>query len=97
MGTLEELVKQTASAFEVVLKGASDRASSELEQWGRVVSQGDAMFVTLEEEARLQEFLKWALQCGLAIERVTPRKATIEELFVREATEAGETGEGADG
>jgi hypothetical protein len=56
---------------------------------GSVRDSPDGLLFELPAQADVDAFLKAALAQGASILSVTPRRESLEDLFVRQATEGG--------
>jgi ABC-2 type transport system ATP-binding protein len=85
-GVLRELLDAGARWSEVVLAGATPALGKTLEGLGAKVTElGASVVVEVEGEARTRDVLKHALDAGAHVESVTPKRETLEDVFVRKA------------
>ena len=85
-GTLRELLAEGKRGHEVTIAGASGAlrlAIAPLASHTREV--GDALVMEVEGDSAARAILERALADGARIESVTPKRETLEDLFVREA------------
>ena len=91
-GKLTELLRRDARRTEITLGGdfaALERALTEEGLDVRVV--GGTLVVLVEGAEALAALLGRALAAGVAVEQVTPRHETLEDLFLREAIASGDS------
>jgi ABC-2 type transport system ATP-binding protein len=89
-GRLGDLLRRDVRRTDVVLSGAPDALLDELRSSGHTVRPvGERVVLEIEGEAKVPEVLKAALEAGATVTEVMPRHETLEELFVREAIDAG--------
>jgi len=83
IGPLDDLLKDDSGTMELVMNGKKDVLDEFLEKWdGRGERIGEkARFITksVEEKDRL---LKKALEIGLSVESLSPRRSSLEEIFM---------------
>ena len=91
-GKLRELLRGEVLRTEITLGDASEGLEEKLRAAGhgtqRVVGE---LVVAVEGAANVAEVLKAALDAGAEVLEVTPRKETLEDLFVRRAIGSGES------
>jgi ABC-2 type transport system ATP-binding protein len=90
VGPLAELLTARLLSTEVCLRRGVGHIP-ELPEGGKVRQTPDGMLVDLPEGADVDAFLKAALGSGSNILSVTPRRESLEDLFVRQASEKGAT------
>ncbi len=86
-GTLGELLRKEIRAVEVELGGVGEGLRAELAANAAVTTaamQANLM-VTVQGEDEAQEVITAALGAGARVVSVTPRRETLEDLFVRKA------------
>lgn len=82
-GTLDEL---TGGAIEVELRagGLTPELRAGLERWGRVTwADGVRLTLTVEHEEALPAIADWLVDGGARLYALSPRRLSLEELFVR--------------
>ncbi|MEZ4392725.1 MAG: ABC transporter ATP-binding protein [Polyangiales bacterium] len=86
-GTLDSLLRKEIRAVEVELGEVSDALRDALVATAglRVGALNGKVLVTVEGEDGLQSALRAALEAGASVRSVTPRRETLEDLFVRKA------------
>ena len=84
VGPLSELLTARLLSTEVCLRlGAA--GLPELPQGARKIESPDGLLVDLPEGADVDAFLRAALAANCSVTSVTPRRESLEDLFVREA------------
>jgi ABC-2 type transport system ATP-binding protein len=85
-GALNELLAEGKRRSEVTLAGASDGLRIALAPVASVMRQvGDALVMEVEGDAAVRTVVERALAAGARLQSVTPKRETLEDLFVREA------------
>lgn len=84
VGPLSELLTARLLSTEVGLSGGADRLPTPPEH-ATVRQTPDGLLVDLPEGTDVNAFLKAALDGGATVLSVTPRRESLEDLFVREA------------
>jgi ABC-2 type transport system ATP-binding protein len=85
-GTLRELLVQNKRRSEVVVAGASDALREALAPAATTIRDaGGALVLDVEGDAAVRTVVEHALAQGARIESITPKRETLEDLFVREA------------
>jgi ABC-2 type transport system ATP-binding protein len=85
-GKLSELLKNETSRTEVAIANATDEAKKALEAAGFAGrTMGDSFVVEAEGNDAMRKVLDVAHDCGALVRSVTPKRETLEELFVRRA------------
>ncbi len=85
-GVLGELLDAKARISEITITPPNAELRAALENMGLAPRQvADALIVDVEGEARAREVLASALERGVTIQSVTPKRETLESLFVRRA------------
>lgn len=87
-GTLAEL---TGGALEVDIRvtGFSADMQEGLSRWGNVVWMDDARLrMQIEKEELLPEVARWLVEHGARLYELSPRRISLEELFIRALGEA---------
>lgn len=86
-GTLDSLLRKEIRAVEVELGEVSDTLRDALGATAglHVGALNGKVLVTVEGEDGLQATLRAALEAGASVRSVTPRRETLEDLFVRKA------------
>ena len=85
-GSLRELLHEGKRRSEVTVTGAGEALAAEL---GAVVDStrrvGDALVMEVSGEAAVKTVVEKVLAAGAHLQSVTPKRETLEDLFVREA------------
>ncbi|HEX2657348.1 MAG TPA: ABC transporter ATP-binding protein, partial [Polyangia bacterium] len=89
VGRLAALLSPRILSTEVVLKPAADGALPALPDGARRLPAADDVAVELPADANVDAFLRAALAAGGAVLSVTPRRESLEDLFVRQAVTPG--------
>lgn len=85
-GRLQDLLKSESTRAEVALATAGDAARTALDQAGFPGKQmGELWVIETEGDAALDRVLALARESGATVRSVTPKRETLEELFVRRA------------
>jgi ABC-2 type transport system ATP-binding protein len=85
-GALHELLAEGKRRSEVTIGGASEHLRSALSAMARVTrAVGDVLVMEVEGEASVRDVVQRALAEGARLESVTPKRETLEDLFVRRA------------
>ncbi len=85
-GKVRELLRSEVRRIEVTLGDASDALVRELTSQGAAPSRvGEHLVVEVEGETNIPKVLKSALESGARVIEVTPRRETLEDLFMRRA------------
>ncbi len=85
-GKLSELLKSESARTEVAISDASDETKKALEAAGfEGRTMGDAFVVDAEGNDAMRKVLDVARDTGALVRSVTPKRETLEELFVRQA------------
>jgi len=90
-GRLTDLLKREVKRTDIALAPVSDELEQKCEALGAVTRRlSDRLLVEVEGEERRNELVRAVIELGATVLEVTPRHETLEDLFVREALEAGE-------
>jgi ABC-2 type transport system ATP-binding protein len=85
-GALHELLAAGKRRSEVTIGGASEDLRSLLSPLARVTRfVGDILVMEVEGDAPLRDVVQRALAEGARLESITPKRETLEDLFVRQA------------
>ncbi|EYF00788.1 ABC transporter, ATPase subunit [Chondromyces apiculatus DSM 436] len=85
-GSLRQLLRGEVLRTDITLAHASDALKSALEEAGaRVTRRADVTVVEVEGDARVRDTLEMALRSDAQVIEVTPRRETLEDLFLRDA------------
>jgi ABC-2 type transport system ATP-binding protein len=85
-GSIRQLLRGDVLRTDVILAGAPEPLLTELEALGlKAGRRADVVVVEVEGEARVKEVLERALAAGAQVVEVTPRRETLEDLFLRRA------------
>ncbi|MEI8255837.1 MAG: ABC transporter ATP-binding protein [Deltaproteobacteria bacterium] len=89
-GRLDELLKPDVRLVEIELAGVTDALRAELVARGcKVAPMGANVMFSTEGEASVDAVLDAARSAGARVASVTPRRETLEDLFVRNALVSG--------
>lgn len=91
-GLLDDLMGGRVEETEVVIEGLGDQASALLEEFGSLKQTGNRVLVTLPEGQDPTVLLKRAIDAGGRIVSVTPRRKSLEEIFMAQ-TQGARTGD----
>jgi ABC-2 type transport system ATP-binding protein len=92
-GRLVDLLKRDVRRTDVALSGAGSELLERFSAAGHGVrTLGERVVVEIEGESKVAEVLRAALDAGARVSEVIPRHETLEDLFVREAIDAGAEG-----
>ena len=85
-GSLRELLAEGKRRSEVTVGGFSDPLRQSLAPIAKVTRQvGDSLVMEVEGDAAVRAVVERVLADGARLESVTPKRETLEDLFVREA------------
>jgi ABC-2 type transport system ATP-binding protein len=85
-GAIRQLLRGNVLRTDVILAGAPEALLEELAALGlKAGRRAEVMVVEVEGEARVKEVLDRALAAGAQVVEVTPRRETLEDLFLRRA------------
>jgi ABC-2 type transport system ATP-binding protein len=85
-GRLQDLLKSEHARSEVALAAPDEAARKALDEAGFPgKSMGDAYVIEIEGDAALRRVIDVAHEHGAKVRSVTPKRETLEELFVRRA------------
>jgi ABC-2 type transport system ATP-binding protein len=85
-GALHELLVEGKRRSEVTIGGASEDLRSALAPMAHVTrAVGDVIVMEVEGDGSVREVVQRALAAGARLESVTPKRETLEDLFVRRA------------
>ena len=85
-GKVRELLRSEVRRIEVTLGDANEDLVRELKDQGAAPSRvGEHLVVEVEGESNIPKVLKSALANGARVIEVTPRRETLEDLFMRRA------------
>jgi ABC-2 type transport system ATP-binding protein len=92
-GRLVDLLKRDVRRTDVVLSGADASLVERFSAAGHGLRiLGERVVIEIEGESKVADVLRAALDAGASVHEVTPRHETLEDLFVREAIDAGAEG-----
>jgi ABC-2 type transport system ATP-binding protein len=90
-GVLRELLGAGRRRSEITLGGASDALREALSGMGHVArALGDALVLEVEGDEAVRRVVERALADGARLEGLTPKRETLEDLFVRRALRESE-------
>jgi ABC-2 type transport system ATP-binding protein len=89
VGRLAELLSPRVLSTEVVLKPAASGSVPALPAGARRLTGADDVVLELPADANVDAFLRAALALGAVVLSVTPRRESLEDLFVRQAVAPG--------
>jgi ABC-2 type transport system ATP-binding protein len=85
-GSLHELLAEDKRHSEVTIAGASEALRRALEPMANATRElGDALVMEVEGDAAVRLVIERALAGGARLRSVSPKRETLEDLFVREA------------
>ncbi len=86
-GRLDELLRKEIRAVEIELQGGGDGLAAAIDAvpGAKRSDLRDRVVVSVEGESRVDDVLAAALAHGARVHSVTPRRETLEDLFVRNA------------
>ncbi|AUX45597.1 ABC transporter ATP-binding protein [Sorangium cellulosum] len=85
-GAIRQLLRGDVLRTDITLAGATDALLAQLAAMGFATSRrGDVALVDVQGEAHVQKVLEQSLAAGAQIVEVTPRRETLEDLFMRRA------------
>jgi ABC-2 type transport system ATP-binding protein len=85
-GTMNELLGAGDRRSEVALRDVPPEVRESLAKLGHVIKElGKGIAVEVEGDERMKEVLELALANGARVEHVTPKRETLEDIFVRRA------------
>jgi ABC-2 type transport system ATP-binding protein len=88
-GALDELLRPEVRRVEIELAGVDEGARERLRAMvASLEPHGAGVMITVEGEASVQPVLDLAREVGARVVSVTPRRETLEDLFVRQALSA---------
>ncbi|MBX3127028.1 MAG: ABC transporter ATP-binding protein [Polyangiaceae bacterium] len=89
-GKLGELLRREVRRTDVALSGADEELEAALAERGHPAFRaGERLIVGVTGKEQVGAVLALALEAGAEVVEVTPRHETLEDLFVREAIDAG--------
>jgi ABC-2 type transport system ATP-binding protein len=90
-GELGEILRTRSTATDVRFRGLDEATAGRIRDVAiRVHEEGDLLGARLPADADADELVRAAALAGATIEAVVPHKESLEELFVREATDYDE-------
>jgi ABC-2 type transport system ATP-binding protein len=93
-GRLLDLLKRDVRRTDIALSGATSELVERFSSAGHGVrTMGPRVLIEIEGEAKVPDVLRAALEAGARVDEVIPRHETLEDLFVREAIDAGNDGD----
>jgi ABC-2 type transport system ATP-binding protein len=85
-GAIRDLLAQGKRRTEVTVAGTTESLRRELEPLATGVrAVGDVLVMELDGDEAVRRVVERALQAGARLESVTPKRETLEDLFVRQA------------
>jgi ABC-2 type transport system ATP-binding protein len=85
-GALRDLLTEGKRRSEITIGGASEALRATLARIARVTrAVGDAVVMEVDGDGAVREVVERALAEGARLESVTPKRETLEDLFVRQA------------
>lgn len=91
-GAVRDLVRRSATMTELTLRKVDEPTRAALVERAKVLRElGDDLVLEVEGEALLGELVARALEGGARVVSAIPRKDSLEDLFVREALQTGDT------
>jgi ABC-2 type transport system ATP-binding protein len=87
-GKISELLKREVQSVELELSTVSPALLERLKaQHARVREHKDNVIVVVDSDAQVPELLKQVIEAGATVHAVVPHRETLEDLFVRKASE----------
>ncbi|MBX3203364.1 MAG: ABC transporter ATP-binding protein [Labilithrix sp.] len=85
-GTISELVDKGVRRSEITISAPPDDLAAELEKLAeRTQRVGKTLVVEVQGDDAIKSVLERALAAGVRIDAVTPKRETLEDIFVRKA------------
>jgi ABC-2 type transport system ATP-binding protein len=85
-GRLRDLVGTTTLRYELALLDVSEEMKADLKQRHlSLTQQGDTTVLEVEGESLVQDLLREVLPRGARLASMTPKRETLESIFVRKA------------
>ena len=96
-GNLRELLRDEVLRTEILLRGAPEKIRMmapvlDMMEGVKTYSLPIGLRIDIEGEAKVADALRLALDAGLQVAELTPRRVTLEDLFVERAMSSGDTG-----
>ncbi len=83
IGTLDELTRGRTEV-EVRVAGLTPAQRDALSQWGEVLSvDGNRLTMAVSNDEKLPDLARWLVEGGARLYALSPRRLSLEELFVR--------------
>jgi ABC-2 type transport system ATP-binding protein len=85
-GAIDDLLGRDARRSEVALGGADEALKSALASRGHTSrTMGEFLVVDVESDAAVRDVIERAFAGGARVESVTPKRESLEDIFVRRA------------
>jgi ABC-2 type transport system ATP-binding protein len=85
-GALRDLLREEKRRSEITVAGATETLAADLEATAGVSRRvGDSIVMEVEGDAAVKTVVEKVLASGARLQSVTPKRETLEDLFVREA------------
>jgi ABC-2 type transport system ATP-binding protein len=85
-GTIAELVDTGVRRSEITLVDPPDDVASELSKLADSADRiGKTLVLDISGESKQRDVLTRALAAGVRVDAITPKRETLEDIFVREA------------
>ncbi|MGH7435346.1 MAG: ATP-binding cassette domain-containing protein [Polyangiaceae bacterium] len=85
-GALRELLREGKRRSEITVDGATEALATDLATAaGQTRRVGDSLVIEVEGDAAVKQVVEKVLAAGARLQSVTPKRETLEDLFVREA------------
>jgi len=84
-GRLDELLSRETKQSEITLSNVSDALADDISSLAVAMHRSERAVVYEAEGEAIQKVLEKALRSGATVESVTPKRETLEALFVERA------------
>jgi ABC-2 type transport system ATP-binding protein len=90
MGTVRDLVgSDSGQAVDVELQGVSPEGVAKIKEVSdNVVVRQEQVFVVLDDSEQVDDLLRIAKACGAQLRSLTPQRASLESIFLREVSKS---------
>jgi len=95
-GNLRELLRDEVLRTEIVVRGAPEKIKMmapllDVMEGVKTYTLPIGLRIDIEGDAKVADALRLALDAGLQVSELTPRRVTLEDLFVERAVTSGDT------